>query len=60
MRPRHAIAVTLGSAGSGFTAYFCTSEAWVALTAVGIVCLTLLAVISMLSQNRGETKKKPT
>ena len=57
MTPGHALAVTLG-AGSGFTAYFCTSDGLVALAAVGIICLTSLAVVSMLSQNRGETKKK--
>lgn len=57
MTPGNVLAVTLGSAGSGFTAYFYTSEAWVALAAVGIVCLTLLAVVFKPSQNRGETKK---
>lgn len=57
MTPRHALALTAGSAGFGFSTYLYTSEGWVALTAIGLVCLTLLAVVFKLSQNRGKTKK---
>lgn len=57
MTPKHAFALTAGGAGLSVSTYLYTSEDWVALAAVGFVCLTLLAVVFKLAQNRGETKK---
>ena len=57
MTPNHAFALTASGAGLSVSTYLYTSEDWVALAAVGFVCLALLALVLKLSPNRGETKK---